>query len=96
MTDTPQPGAAPAASAGSTLTEAPKDSSAQMIVALATVAGLVALGAGALLMAAVDHSVTGAALAITGTAIGALANALNTPTGIASVINSARKPGASQ
>ena len=78
---------------GSTLTEPPKDSSAQMLVALAVVAGLILLGGGAIVAAIVDKSITGAALAITGTAIGALANALNAPTGISAVIASARKAG---
>ena len=79
---------------GSTLTDPPKDSSSQMIVALSVVAGLTVLGGGAIAAAIVDKSITGAALAITGTAIGALANALNAPTGISSVIASARKAAA--
>ncbi len=93
MTDTSTPGAAPAAPQ-STLTSAPKDSSAQMTVALCTVAGLVIIALGALIVGVICRSelaVVTAVVAIPSTAVGALANSLASPTGIASVIAQARK-----
>lgn len=76
-----------------TLTSAPKDSSAQTIVALAIVGALVVIGVGALIAAVVDRTQSGAALTVVGTAIGALATALNAPNGLASMISAAKKPG---
>ncbi len=86
MTDTPP---------GSTLTAAPKDSSAQTIVALAIAGGLTVLGAGAIVAAVLVHDIAATCFTVVGTAIGALATALNAPSGIASVIASARKGGQS-
>ena len=95
MTDTSSTGAADAAPA-STLTAAPKDSSAQMIVAAATVAGIVAIAGGAILAAVLDRSIAPVAFTVVGTGIGALANSLNAPTGISAVLASARKTGDAQ
>ncbi len=73
--------------------EQPKDSYAQTLVALAIVAGLVILGGLALGAAIIIKDAAAAMVGIAGTCIGALATALNAPTGIANVISSAsRKP----
>ncbi len=81
--------------AGSTLTESPKDSSSQMIVALATVCVLALIGMGSLIVIVICQAqmpVVTALVAVPSTIVGALANSLTSPSGIASVIASARKP----
>lgn len=69
------------------------ESSNQLIVALAIVAGLVLLGV-AMIGAALINSTVGAALGIgtaVGTIIGGLLNALNAPSGIGKVLNAAKQ-----
>jgi hypothetical protein len=80
---------------GSTLTDSPKDSSSQMIVALATVFVLALIALGSLVVVVVCQSQTPiitALVAIPSMVVGALANSLASPSGITSVIASARKP----
>lgn len=74
-----------------TLTSAPKDSSAQTIVAMAIVGGLVIISLAALGVAFFAPTQASAALTVVGTSIGALATALNAPNGLSSMINAAKK-----
>lgn len=74
-----------------TLTSAPKDSSAQTIVALAIVGGLVLISLAALGVAFWAPTQASAALTVVGTALGALATALNAPNGLSAMISAARK-----
>lgn len=90
MTDTaPAPAPAPK---GDTLTSPPKDSKAQMLVALSTVIALTLIAIGAFVVTVIcrnESAVVVAAVAIPSVVVGALANSLAAPTGIATVIGAA-------
>ena len=88
MTDVPTGAAASPAKPDdrSTLTSAPKDSSAQTIVALITVVAVTIIALGALIVAVVCKSevaVVTAVVAIPSVVVGGLLNSLASPTGIA-------------
>lgn len=87
MTDVPQLTVPPPAplTAG---TEAPN---AQLIVAVCIVIGLVLVALSAIGASLVDRSVSAVAFGAVGVVVGSLATALNTPTGIANVIATAKK-----
>ena len=70
-------------------------SDGQVTVALAIVAGLVVIALGAIVTAIVVPSVSGPAWVFAGTCGGALATALNAPSGIAAAISEIKKPPAS-
>ena len=91
MSDTSSQGAAPAAPAKPAAPTGPVDSKSQAWVAALIVGGLVVISLGAIIAAAFVKEVSQAAFVLAGGAVGALATALNAPTGIANVIAQARK-----
>ena len=74
-----------------TPTPSSKDSGSQAWVAFTIVIGLIILGVGGIIAAVISEKIAATALLITGTAVGAMANALQAPSGIGTVIAAAMK-----